>query len=98
GQGPRFLHCRTYRMTGHTAVDPAAYRAASEVEEWRAADPIDRLAQALGLAGGDPAGLREAAEGEMAAVLDAARASDWPDAALAYADVQDVGDPRERAF
>ncbi len=98
GDGPRFLHCRTYRMTGHTGVDPATYRAASEVEEWRAADPIDRLAQALRLAGSDVGGVREAAEAEMAAVLDAARATAWPEAALAYADVQDVGDPRERAF
>ncbi len=28
GGGPRFLHARTYRLKGHTAVDPAAYRAA----------------------------------------------------------------------
>jgi len=98
GEGPRFLHCLTYRMTGHTGVDPAAYRAASEVETWRSADPIERLAQALRLAGGDAAGIAEAAGAEMAAVLDAARATDWPAAALAYADVQDAGDPRERAF
>jgi pyruvate dehydrogenase E1 component alpha subunit len=98
GEGPRFLHCRTYRMTGHTGVDPAAYRAATEVEEWRAADPIDRLAQVLRLAGGDVDGLGAEAEAEMAAVLDTARASAWPEAALAFADVQDVGDPRERAF
>jgi pyruvate dehydrogenase E1 component alpha subunit len=98
GEGPRFLHCRTYRMTGHTGVDPAAYRAATEVEEWRAADPIDRLAQVLRLAGGDVDGLGAEAEAEMAAVLDTARASARPEAALAFADVQDVGDPRERAF
>jgi pyruvate dehydrogenase E1 component alpha subunit len=98
GEGPRFLHCRTYRMTGHTGVDPAAYRAAAEVEEWRAADPIGRLAQALRLAGGDADGFGAEAEAERAAVLDAARASAWPEAALAFADVQDVGDPRERAF
>ena len=101
GVGPRFLHCRTYRLSGHTAVDPATYRPAEEVEDWRRACPIDRLAGALELAGVDPDALTEArhnAEAEMAAALAEARDADWPDEGLAYADVQDAGDPRERAF
>ncbi|WP_209426305.1 thiamine pyrophosphate-dependent dehydrogenase E1 component subunit alpha [Pararhodobacter sp. SW119] len=101
GGGPRLLHCKTYRISGHTAVDPATYRPAEEVEDWRRACPIDRLAGTLEMAGIDPAALndaRRAAEAEMAEAMAAARASDWPDAALAFADVQDAGDPRERAF
>jgi acetoin:2,6-dichlorophenolindophenol oxidoreductase subunit alpha len=101
GGGPRLLHCRTYRISGHTSVDPAAYRPAEEVEDWRRACPIDRLAGALELAGADPTALndaRSAAEAEMAAVMATARASDWPDAELAFADVQDAGDPRARAY
>jgi hypothetical protein len=34
----------------------------------------------------------------MREVRDRARAADWPDAAGAFADVQDVGDPGMRAF
>ncbi len=101
GGGPRFLHCRTYRISGHTAVDPATYRTEEEVEDWRRGCPIDRLAGALELAGVEPAALeaaRREAEAEMAAALDEARAADWPATALAFADVQDAGDPREWAF
>ena len=40
--GPRFLHLHTYRLTGHTGADPAAYRPKEEVEQrWRD-DPIAR--------------------------------------------------------
>ena len=51
GGGPRLLHCNTYRITGHTAADPAAYRSEEEVQEWRKADPIWRLASVLREAG-----------------------------------------------
>jgi pyruvate dehydrogenase E1 component alpha subunit len=101
GEGPRLLHCRTYRITGHTAADQAPYRDASEVEEWRARCPIARLEAALRMAGVDQARLdetREAAQAGMREVRDRARAADWPDAAGAFADVQDVGDPGMRAF
>ncbi|WP_029032517.1 thiamine pyrophosphate-dependent dehydrogenase E1 component subunit alpha [Salinarimonas rosea] len=101
GEGPRLLHVRTYRMTGHTAADAAGYRDAAEVEAWRARDPIARLAAALAEAGVDPARLeasRTEAAAEMADVLDDARAAPWPDLAAAFADVQDVGDPAERAY
>ena len=35
---------------------------------------------------------------KMAEIAATARDTEWPDAAGAYSDVQDVGDPRERAF
>src|SRR5690606_24554973 len=36
GSGPRFLWAGTYRLTGHTGADPAAYRSKEEVEErWK---------------------------------------------------------------
>lgn len=101
GDGPRLLHCRTYRITGHTAVDPAAYRPAGEVDHWRAACPIARLEEALRLAGaaeGEIARARETATEAMERVFAAARAAPWPDDAAAFEDVQDAGDPRERAF
>ena len=95
------LHARTYRITGHTAVDPATYRPAAEVEAQRANCPIARLEAALRLAGaddGDLAALRRAAVAEMNDIAAQAQATGWPDTAQAYGDVQDIGDPRERAF
>ncbi|EAQ02393.1 acetoin dehydrogenase (TPP-dependent) alpha chain [Pseudooceanicola batsensis HTCC2597] len=101
GGGPRFLQCRTYRMTGHTAVDPATYRDAAEVEEWRAHCPIARLEGALRLAGVDEARMqqqRTEAEQYMQDVYARARDAEWPDPAQAFADVQDIGNPAERAY
>ena len=101
GEGPRMLLCKTYRITGHTAVDPASYRDAAEVEEWRARCPIARLESALRLSGVDQDRLdatRDEAQRGMRAVRDRARAAAWPDPAGAFADVQDVGDPATRAF
>lgn len=101
GKGPVLLHARTYRITGHTAVDPATYRPASEVEAQRANCPIARLEAALRLAGVDDAQLTQIhtdAVDEMNSIAAQARDTDWPDSALAFADVQDIGDPQERAF
>jgi len=101
GQGPRFLTCHTYRMTGHTAVDPATYRPAQEVDEWRGNCPIARLEVALRLAGESDArlsALQAQESGAMAAIAQAARDTGWPEATDAFTDVQDIGDPRERAF
>lgn len=44
GGGPTFIECLTYRIADHTTSDDAArYRAAAEVEEWKARDPVLRL-------------------------------------------------------
>lgn len=44
GQGPTLIEAMTYRMGGHsTSDDPNRYRGASELEEWKARDPIHRL-------------------------------------------------------
>ena len=52
GSGPVFLEAMTYRYRGHSMADPEAYRETSELDEWRANDPIERfktlaLAEAL---------------------------------------------------
>src|SRR6185437_7045091 len=100
GGGPRFLHARTYRLLGHTGVDPAQYRPAAEVEAKRREDPILRAAELL-LAAGVPAAALEAdgadAAREMAAAFDDASAAPFPDSAAAFADVQDLGAPMESA-
>ncbi|MEU8816481.1 pyruvate dehydrogenase (acetyl-transferring) E1 component subunit alpha [Actinoplanes sp. NPDC048796] len=44
GEGPTLIEAYTYRMGAHTSSDdPTRYRIASEVESWKAKDPISRL-------------------------------------------------------
>jgi 2-oxoisovalerate dehydrogenase E1 component alpha subunit len=44
GQGPTLIEAYTYRMGAHTSSDdPTRYRIASEVESWKAKDPISRV-------------------------------------------------------
>jgi len=93
GNGPCFIHALTYRLTGHTAADKAAYRDSEEVEaRWRQ-DPIARAADMLRNAGVGADALDEVmheATAAMRTVLDEARASAWPEDAHAYHDVQDA--------
>lgn len=94
GKGPRLLHARTYRITGHTSTDAAAWRNPADVEAARKRCPIDRLAAILaerGAPAADLAAIRADAEAEMAAAVADARAAPWPDEAIAYEDVQDAG-------
>jgi TPP-dependent pyruvate/acetoin dehydrogenase alpha subunit len=43
GKGPYLIECKTFRMTGHSAHDPADYVPRELFEEWAAKDPIARL-------------------------------------------------------
>jgi len=45
--GPVLLEAMTYRYVGHSMGDPERYRSKAEIEEWRARDPILRLAGKL---------------------------------------------------
>ena len=40
GDGPVFIEAMTYRFRGHSIADPAGYREAFEVDEWKTKDPI----------------------------------------------------------
>ncbi len=94
GKGPRLLHAKTYRITGHTSTDAAAWRDPSEVEAAKARDPIAKLANRLserGVAASEIDRIRAAAEAEMSAAVEDAKAAPWPDEAIAYEDVQDAG-------
>lgn len=96
---PRFLHLKTYRLTGHTAADAATYRPQEEVEaRWRD-DPIAQAEGMLRQAGLGAAAdnARAAAQREMAEAYRLARETPYPEPAHAFADVQDVGDPRLEA-
>ena len=44
GGGPTLIEAYTYRMGAHTTSDdPSRYRIASEVEQWKLKDPIERV-------------------------------------------------------
>ncbi len=43
GLGPYLVECKTFRMTGHSAHDPADYVPKHLWEEWSKKDPIQRL-------------------------------------------------------
>lgn len=94
GAGPRFLHCLTYRLAGHTGADAGTYRPAEEVEaRWKRC-PIARaraLLEAAGVAAAELDALEAGARGEIGRVAAAARMAPWPDPALAWTDVQDLG-------
>jgi len=101
GGGPRFLLCRTYRLTGHTAADAAGYRSKEEVETAWISDPMARTRDLLATAGvpaSEIAATEAGARSEIDAAYAAAKASPFPALARAFADVQDVGDPRQEAF
>lgn len=52
GQGPTLIEAVTYRMGAHTTSDdPSRYREASEVDAWKARDPLDRVRVLLESAG-----------------------------------------------
>jgi pyruvate dehydrogenase E1 component alpha subunit len=94
GGGPRLLHATTYRLTGHTSTDPAGWRRPEDVAAARDAEPIGRLRARL-LAEGVSARVLDALAGEAEAEMSSARAAaltaPWPDPAVAWEDVQDVG-------
>jgi len=94
GRGPRLLHAKTYRWTGHTSTDAAQWRDPKEVEAWKARCPIQRLEAVLGerdMGAPEFAAIATHAQHEMEEARAAAKAAPWPKAAAAFEDVQDAG-------
>jgi pyruvate dehydrogenase E1 component alpha subunit len=81
GKGPFLLECLTYRFRGHSMFDAELYRAKTEVEEWKARDPIQRLTARMMdaglLADDDLATVESAIEIEVSAAVDFAEAGTW---------------------
>ncbi len=101
GAGPHFILARTYRLSGHTAVDAAAYRPDGEVAERKEVDPILQARAILARGGVPEAELdadRASAESEMQRAFETARDTDHPPVDRTFEDVQDVGDPRRDAY
>jgi len=47
GEGPTLIECKTYRYYGHSEIDPADYRLAEEIEQWKKKDTILRAEKLL---------------------------------------------------
>ena len=47
GQGPSFIECKTFRMTGHSAHDAAEYVPGKLFAQWEKKDPVARLEKFL---------------------------------------------------
>jgi TPP-dependent pyruvate/acetoin dehydrogenase alpha subunit len=47
GEGPSFLECKTFRMTGHSAHDAAEYVAEELQRGWAKSDPVMRFEEFL---------------------------------------------------
>ncbi len=61
GDGPTLLEFNTYRYKGHSMSDPAKYRTKSELEEYKAQDPIEQIKKKI-------LGEKIATEDELAAI------------------------------
>jgi pyruvate dehydrogenase E1 component alpha subunit len=81
GGGPSLLEMKTYRYRGHSRSDPAKYRPAGELEEWKARDPIAilgaRLASAGILSTDEQARIHEETQAEIDAAAERAEASPY---------------------
>ncbi|MBW6494390.1 MAG: thiamine pyrophosphate-dependent dehydrogenase E1 component subunit alpha [Burkholderiaceae bacterium] len=94
GAGPRLLHAKTYRFTGHVSVDPAAYRDPAELAAAKLGDPLVVAGAQLVARGADSAAIEAVmseARAEVAVALASAAAAPWPLASSACAEVQDTG-------
>ncbi len=102
GGGPEFLHALTYRQTGHTSFDQAAYRPEGEAERHKAEDdPIARqraLLTQMGMSLAELETIHKEAQAEMAALLQQATATPFPPDDSAFSDVQDIGSPAREAY
>lgn len=86
GGGPMFIEMVTYRYLGHSTGEAQSYRSLDEVEQWREhRDPITRLgstliAHAL-LTAADIESMTADARADVAAAVEFAKQSPWPEPA-----------------
>ncbi|HKG36883.1 MAG TPA: pyruvate dehydrogenase (acetyl-transferring) E1 component subunit alpha [Solirubrobacterales bacterium] len=85
---PHLIEAFTYRYRGHSAADPEVYREKSEVEEWRAKDPIEtfgkRCVEEDVLGEKEIADIREEAERIVLEAVEFADNSSEPDLDTLY--------------
>ena len=94
GLGPYLIECKTFRMTGHSAHDPASYVPPHLFEEWAAKDPIKRLERLMlerGWAGQEEiAGIRDGIREEVDEAIAWAERNPYPDPATLLDDVYET--------
>jgi pyruvate dehydrogenase E1 component alpha subunit len=83
GLGPYLIECKTFRMTGHSAHDPADYVPKHLWEEWKGKCPIARLERRIADEGWatteEVEAIRERIRREIDEALEWAEASPHPD-------------------
>jgi pyruvate dehydrogenase E1 component alpha subunit len=88
---PYFIEAVTYRFRGHSMSDPAKYRSAAEHDVWKARDPIPGFANRLlaeGIASGAQLeGILTRVRLQVAAAVQFAEESPWPEDEEVYHDV-----------
>ncbi|WP_028922658.1 thiamine pyrophosphate-dependent dehydrogenase E1 component subunit alpha [Pseudonocardia acaciae] len=87
GDGPTLLECMTYRWHGHFEGDPQRYRDAEEVQRWKDADPLVKLAAAAPDRADAFARVEAEAEREVAEAVEAAQRAPEPPPSSVLADV-----------
>ena len=70
--GPQFLELQTYRFRAHSMYDPERYREKSEVDAWRARDPLTLCEQRLRELGAFDDATRDRLEAAVAVEIEAA--------------------------
>lgn len=90
GNGPSLIECNTFRHMGHYCGDPATYRPECYMEEALEKDAIERFGNVLekaGISEQQRTAINAAMQAEIAAALEFAQNSPYPDVALATQDV-----------
>jgi pyruvate dehydrogenase E1 component alpha subunit len=86
GLGPYLIECKSFRMTGHSAHDPADYVPRRLFEEWAAHCPIQKLEQRMldqsWVSQGDLDALHERIRRETDEAVEWAEKSPYPDPSL----------------
>lgn len=91
GGGATLIEAKTYRYSGHSRTDPAAYRPAGELERWLARDPIqilaDRMIADKQIAAQHIEMLRSEIEHDVDAAVQWALARPFPEIGTLYQDI-----------
>jgi acetoin:2,6-dichlorophenolindophenol oxidoreductase subunit alpha len=99
GDGPSLVEADTYRLCGHSAADPATYRTAEEVAQWRARDPLLRHAAVLteaGMSAADVEAITARVRAEVDQLAVDALAAPAPEPGTAWTDMWSDGSSQWR--
>jgi pyruvate dehydrogenase E1 component alpha subunit len=97
GKGPTFVELKTYRYRGHSMSDPAKYRTKDEVAQYQKVDPIEVVKATIlknkYMTQKELDTMEEDVEKEVAASVEFAENSPFPDASELYTDVYETEYP-----